>query len=66
MAKKTIEVAFELGEKVLIVDHDITGTVNSIWIQRISPIPCYEIEWADLNKKVNTKYFSEAELKSVE
>lgn len=65
MAKKTFESAFELGEKVLIVDHDITGVINSIWIQRTKEIG-YQVEWANLSKTINAKYFHETELKSIE
>ena len=65
MAKKTFEAAFELGEKVLIVDHDITGVINSILISRSKEIG-YQVEWANLAKTINAKYFHEAELGSLE
>ena len=55
---------FNLGDKVRLVDHNVRGVINSIWINRsISPAVQYEVEWLDKNGLLNYKYFSVNELR---
>lgn len=66
MAKKTFESAFELGEKVLIADHDVTGIVNAIWLERSSEPIQYQVEYVDASRKINDRWFPEREIVSIE
>ena len=62
--KKTIEVDFEMGQKVKIKANGIAGNINGIWvdISRIS----YDVEWVSTTSAIMNKWFISKELEAVE
>ena len=56
---------FEHGEEVLIRVLDKTGIVTGIYIGA-SKVPIFNVEFANKDGNIQSRYFAEAELRSVE
>lgn len=63
----TFEFAFGIGDKVRIMNEEIDGTINAIWIDRGSSAR-YEVEWLwaeGSKRKIHSKWCFACEIKAI-
>lgn len=62
---KTIEVDFEIGDKVKIIPHEVDGIIVDIWLNHSHIIVQYGVQWMGEGDRIYHHYFPAKELEIV-